>query len=55
MPTSSSPGIGGGNGGTYGDMQDGEFRPFIRRLPEFHFWCVWRCSGEVTRELIVVV
>ncbi|KAI5479885.1 Golgi membrane protein [Pseudohyphozyma bogoriensis] len=26
------------NGGTYGEMQDGEFRPFIRRLPEFKFW-----------------
>ncbi|GAA5845774.1 hypothetical protein JCM11251_007732, partial [Rhodosporidiobolus azoricus] len=21
-----------------GDLQDGEFRPFIRRLPEFKFW-----------------
>jgi hypothetical protein len=24
-----------------GDLQDGEFRPFIRRLPEFKFWYVF--------------
>lgn len=28
----------GGSNTTYGDLQDGEFRPFIRRLPEFKFW-----------------
>lgn len=39
LPTStSSPGVGGGS--SYGDLQDGEFRPFIRRLPEFKFWLV---------------
>lgn len=42
LPTSMpSPGANGGaGGGAYGDLQDGEFRPFIRRLPEFKFWCV---------------
>jgi hypothetical protein len=32
LPT-SSPKIGG-----RGDKEDEEFRPFIRRLPEFQFW-----------------
>lgn len=36
MPSSASPSPGGGS--NYGEMQDGEFRPFIRRLPEFKFW-----------------
>ena len=38
LPTNTaSPGL---NGGSYGELQDGEFRPFIRRLPEFKFWYV---------------
>jgi hypothetical protein len=35
LPTSTSPSARNEN---YGEMQDGEFRPFIRRLPEFKFW-----------------
>ncbi len=30
--------FGGGNGGGAGGGQEDEFRPFIRRLPEFKFW-----------------
>lgn len=33
LPTSSSPALNG-----KGDKEDEEFRPFIRRLPEFQFW-----------------
>lgn len=32
LPTASSPRVGGGRD------EDEEFRPFIRRLPEFQFW-----------------
>lgn len=43
LPTSMpSPGAAPGGAGAYGELQDGEFRPFIRRLPEFKFWCVRR-------------
>ena len=38
LPT-SMPSIPSGRG-AYADLQDGEFRPFIRRLPEFKFWSV---------------
>ena len=38
MPAPGAASSGGGN--AYGELQDGEFRPFIRRLPEFKFWWV---------------
>ncbi|KAL8293703.1 hypothetical protein RQP46_000404 [Phenoliferia psychrophenolica] len=40
LPTSMpAPGAApSGGAGAYGELQDGEFRPFIRRLPEFKFW-----------------
>ena len=25
-------------------QRDDEFRPFVRRLPEWQFWCVANCS-----------
>ncbi len=37
LPTSMSSAA-GANASSYGEMQDGEFKPFIRRLPEFKFW-----------------
>ena len=36
LPTANSPRP--GNGGRRGDGEEEEFRPFIRRLPEFQFW-----------------
>lgn len=35
---SSSAAAGPSSAGGAGDYDDGEFRPFIRRLPEFKFW-----------------
>ncbi|KAK4058133.1 hypothetical protein OIO90_000872 [Microbotryomycetes sp. JL221] len=35
LPTSASQAA---RDSSYDQMQDGEFRPFIRRLPEFKFW-----------------
>ena len=35
LPTSASQAA---SGSSYDQLQDGEFRPFIRRLPEFKFW-----------------
>ncbi|CAD6571234.1 MAG: hypothetical protein CYPHOPRED_004358 [Cyphobasidiales sp. Tagirdzhanova-0007] len=37
LPTSSTPKSNGGGSGR-GDKEEEEFRPFIRRLPEFQFW-----------------
>lgn len=34
----------GGNaegGGLLPSQKDDEFRPFVRRLPEWNFWCDW--------------
>lgn len=36
LPTSMPSPVPGRD--AYGELQDGEFRPFIRRLPEFKFW-----------------
>ena len=51
LPTSMPPPPSGR--GTYADLQDGEFRPFIRRLPEFKFWSVSRAFRPLPAEYLV--